>query len=349
MMRRILLQAHLLIGLVAGAILVVLGVTGAALVFEQEIDAALYPRLRRVFPEERRASLDDIARVVRRDYPDDPIVRITFATRPDESFEVSLRSGLSVFVDPYTPRVLGDRGHNHFVEHLLDLHLRLMAGPPGNLVVASATLLTLVSIGTGFFLWWPRRVMRLRRRSSWRGVNFDLHQVLGLYSGAVLFLIALSGVAMYWNQTAGRVVRAVTASPTPPPAPGSTPPAEGAEPIDLEEAYRRAVATLPGADASFILVTDPRRALRIQMRFPEDRSGAGRSVVYLDRYSGEAVQVVSTRERDVATAILNERRAVHTGEILGIPTRAIAFLVSLALAAEVLSGLLIWWNRRGRR
>ncbi len=346
-MRRVLLNVHLLIGLILGPILVVLGVTGALLVFEPAIDRALNPRLLRVLPEDRHATLDEIARVVRTAYPEDPIARITFATRADESYQVQLLGGRTVFVDPATPRVLGDRGRDHAVEYLLDLHLRLMAGETGNLVVAIAGVLTLVSAVTGLILWWPTKILTLRRRASWRGTNFTLHQVLGFYSSAVLFLISLSGVMMYFNDSTSRIVRAVTGSAAPATVPRSTP-HEGAHRVSLEDAVRTARQALPGAKVSFVLVPHGDRALRVQLHFPEDRTGAGRSVVYLDGYSGAFLQVQSRRARDLGTAILNERRSVHTGEILGLPTRIVALVVSLALAGEVVTGWLIWLRRRGR-
>jgi uncharacterized iron-regulated membrane protein len=38
-------------------------------------------------------------------------------------------------------------------------------------------------------------------------------------------------------------------------------------------------------------------------------------------------------------------REIHTGDILGWPTRLLACLVSLLLPILAITGLLIWWNR----
>jgi uncharacterized iron-regulated membrane protein len=42
--------------------------------------------------------------------------------------------------------------------------------------------------------------------------------------------------------------------------------------------------------------------------------------------------------------ILN--RAIHTGDIFGIPSKALASIISLALVAQLASGVMIWLKRR---
>jgi uncharacterized iron-regulated membrane protein len=44
----------------------------------------------------------------------------------------------------------------------------------------------------------------------------------------------------------------------------------------------------------------------------------------------------------------NTHRAIHTGDILGIPSKAIMSLASLLLVMQLVSGVLIWWKRRKR-
>jgi uncharacterized iron-regulated membrane protein len=45
--------------------------------------------------------------------------------------------------------------------------------------------------------------------------------------------------------------------------------------------------------------------------------------------------------------ILN--RAIHTGDILGMPTKVLMSLASLAAVAQAISGLMMWWKRRQSR
>ncbi len=83
-------------------------------------------------------------------------------------------------------------------------------------------------------------------------------------------------------------------------------------------------------------------------RFPEDKTGAGRSRVHVDQYSGKVLRVVNSRELPLGTRIMNFIEPVHVGTIFGSPTVVLAFLATLALAGQVVSGFLIWWKPRRR-
>ena len=54
MVRKALVALHRWLGLTAGAFLLILGLTGCLLVFENEIDAALNPKLFQVTPQNQR-------------------------------------------------------------------------------------------------------------------------------------------------------------------------------------------------------------------------------------------------------------------------------------------------------
>jgi len=119
----------------------------------------------------------------------------------------------------------------------------------------------------------------------------------------------------------------------------------GAMPISPDEAYRAAEAAVPGAFiANMNLPTAGRVTYRMGVKFPEDRTPGGRSRVAVDQYSEAVLDVVSTRSQPLGTRILNLKRSIHTGDVFGWPSQALAFLVSLSLAGQVVTGFLIWWK-----
>jgi uncharacterized iron-regulated membrane protein len=86
------------------------------------------------------------------------------------------------------------------------------------------------------------------------------------------------------------------------------------------------------------------------MKYPEDHTPAGRTNVFLDRCSGAVVSRVSSREAPVAyRAVRMWNRELHTGDILGWPTRVLAALASLSLPLVATTGPLLWLSRRRRR
>jgi uncharacterized iron-regulated membrane protein len=47
--------------------------------------------------------------------------------------------------------------------------------------------------------------------------------------------------------------------------------------------------------------------------------------------------------------MVNANRAIHTGDIFGIPSKTILSLASLMAVMQLMSGLAMWWKRRTQR
>src|SRR4249920_2060553 len=133
-----------------------------------------------------------------------------------------------------------------------------------------------------------------------------------------------------------------------PPAPQSAP-VVGGKPLSIDRAIAIAEQALPGAFATNVgIPSGPAAVFRILKKFPEDRTPAGRSRVYLDQFSGKVLLVENTRTAPLGTRILNLKRSAHTGDIFGAPTQVLYFIVSLGIALQAITGALIWWNGRKR-
>jgi uncharacterized iron-regulated membrane protein len=201
---------------------------------------------------------------------------------------------------------------------------------------------------TGLILWWPRKILRVGSASSWKRTNFDLHNVLGFYSSLVMLFITLSGVLIAFENVTDPLVRRLNPSAAEAPTPQSTPVAGGTR-IPIDRAIAIAEEALPGAFASSVgMPNGPKAVYRILKKFPEDRTPAGRSRVYVDQFSGKILLVENTRTAPLGTRILNLKRSAHTGDILGAPTQALYFIVSLGIALQAITGALIWFNGRTR-
>ena len=350
-LRRAFLLAHQWVGLAAAAFLVVIAVSGSTLVFENEIDRALNPTLSYVPNQRDRLSplpLEELVSRVNAERPDDPVGGVRIADQPDQAYEFSSRLRHSTFIDPYVGRVLGSRDREKGLARWLHLlHTRFVAGDVGEQMVGWFSVALLGLAVSGLVLWWPRRIVALRASSSWRRAIFDLHNVLGFYSWLVIFAITLSGVLIAFERTTDPVVKRLN-DRLDPPTPQSTP-VRGTQRITLDQAIAIGESALPGAFASNINVpANPKAPFRILKKFPEDRTPAGRSRVWVDQFSGAVLLVENTRAAGIGTRILNLKRSAHTGDIFGPPTQAIYFLVSLGIALQAITGVLIWWNARKR-
>jgi uncharacterized iron-regulated membrane protein len=176
-------------------------------------------------------------------------------------------------------------------------------------------------------------------------VNFDLHNVLGLYSAAFLVVMCVSGIMITFADTIDPLVLRLGTAPPPDPALLASKVAEGADPIGPDKAAQLGRAALPGAFVRRVSLPPPgTAAYHLGMQFPEDRTPGGRSRVVVDQYSGQALEVRSSRTAPLGAKIIDLKRSLHTGDVFGAPSRALAFVVSLMLAGQVVTGFLIWWK-----
>ncbi len=264
-LRRVSSWIHLYGGLALGGLLIVISVSGSALVFEDALKAWLRPDLHRVAPAGERAPLDEVFDAVEDAHPGVTPWIVNLPTAPTEPAVVRLGPDApSVYVDPYRATVLGERRPDAgLVNTVVDLHVELLAGRTGGLLVGVSGLLLVVLALTGLVLWWPRRLTALWRalRVAWRQgagrINYDLHRAGGFYTMLFVLLTALTGSAFIFYPTTQQMLATVTATnPWPPPAPtvSADRDADEAGTVSYQAVMRAATATLPEAEPTFLYV-----------------------------------------------------------------------------------------------
>src|SRR5690349_11672260 len=89
--RQILFRIHMLGGLAAGIVILVLGLTGAIMAFEPELNRLAHWHLWHVTPGASTLSIAGLDSVVHRAYPEDSARAYAIATAPGLSDQVILR------------------------------------------------------------------------------------------------------------------------------------------------------------------------------------------------------------------------------------------------------------------
>ena len=213
MLKAIWFQTHWLLGITAGIVLAVVGVTGGMLSFEDEILRALNPGVITVEarpggPLPPAALLDKI----RAEVPERTITALTVHTDPERAARVTLAPlpggaggprGEMRYVDPYDGRLLGAVRGQDFFRLTMQIHRWLAAGDIGKHIVGASTIALIVLSLSGLYLRWPRRPLQWR---SWfhldlnrRGRSFlwELHSVIGTWVLPFYLLASLTG--LYWS------------------------------------------------------------------------------------------------------------------------------------------------------
>ena len=350
--RRFFVKVHLYTGLATAAFLLVIGLTGTILSFEPDYDRWVNPALWRV-PRRPRLPEQTLVDTVQRELRDaeGPARVATIALSGGNVAQVfTLTNGERVFVDPSTGRVLGERrGPTRLESFLLDvrvLHTGLVGGERGRLVVDVVTAtFVLVIVPLGIYLWWKRKRATVGWRESWKRVTWDLHNILGLYAGLFLLILAVTGIFLGYERPLYWLVRAAPVAEEPPPrstVPDTTHARPGGFRPPLDSLLVTADRALSGAATYEVrLPSRPRSVVQVLKHGP----GAGHSTVYLDQYSGRVLRVDDFSRAPRAYRAHVTDQAIHMGAAFGFPTRLVAALSGLALTSLVLTGVIVWWRK----
>lgn len=350
-MRKLIFNLHLYLALLASVFVIILGITGSIMAFEPEIDHLLHRKLAYVTPGPQVLSLAEIGAAVARRFPGDPIDAYVLSTSRDLSYQVVLETSGSVYVNQYTGEILGVRPDQmEFLDYVHQLHLRLLwrgqgDEGPGKKIMSWAGVVILFLLLSGLYLWWPRKRFRIKSGSTGRLFWFDLHNMVGIFSLVFLLVLAVTGVMIGFERTVNPWFYKITGSQPSQPPRKFPPPPPGAKPISVDRAMEIARSTLPGATPFLINVPEPSVAYRINLRYPEDRTPGGRSRIILDQYTGQVLFAESSRTAPAGARITIANRALHTGDILGIPSKTVLSLASLLLVLQAISGIVMCWKR----
>ena len=195
---------HFWAGLVVAPFLLILSLTGAIYLFNDEINDALYSDLRLVTPRTAPVPVSKMLRAALTAHPG-AVSRIDLPDAPDRAAIVFVtpRQGeaLRVHVDPGTGRVLGSLVYARTLVGWADeMHGSLLLGTIGDRIVELAACWALVLIATGLFLWWPRGRWRaagtLWPRFDTGGRRFwrALHGPVGVWTSALIAFLILTGL-----------------------------------------------------------------------------------------------------------------------------------------------------------
>jgi uncharacterized iron-regulated membrane protein len=203
-LRKALFQIHLWTGIGLGLYVLLMSVTGSALVFRRELARTLSRETRIAAGPGMRMSEDELRQIAGRAYPDYQVTRVWLVKNPNQTAEIWLQrrdKRLERLFNPYTGADLGDslRPGFRFVLWLVDLHDNLLGGQKGRLINAAGGIFTLVLAITAAIIWWPgidtwRRSLSFRWKMNPKGFNWTLHSALGFWTFAFFFMWAISGI-----------------------------------------------------------------------------------------------------------------------------------------------------------
>ena len=376
------LAVHLYLGLSAGLLLAVVGLTGGILVFYQEMQEILNPELSIVpLPAEGQRhlrSLDDIVAAAETTkppgsyffkvyYPRKADIAYKFLYFVREQSQPNNGDGYYIFVDPYTARVQGlQLWHpkdqywcRPLVSFIMQLHWCLLLGKTGGTIVSILGAFSILSVLTGFIVWWPltgkfRQALTFKHHAGSVRFNFDLHKTVGFYSGIMLIPVLFSGIYMTMPERIDVLVKPFSTITRPnaysgiPEALDSAPPANGQAAISLSQVEAIVQQNYPGG--RLWMLNAPKDTTDVFRVMKRDVSELSRFVGYrdiaVDQYSGEILQVYDSGIGSNADIFYDWQWPLHSGHAFGWPGRILVLLGGLACPVLFVTGMIRWLQKR---
>ncbi len=361
--RHWLVKLHRYSGLLLSLFLVMAGLTGAALAFNDDIDAWLNPQFYHLASSGSRQPIDALAARVEHDYPHARLAFFAMEQDANAPLQAKLRSRKpneelavdTVFIDPVTAAVVGERNTKavslapqNLMPFLFRLHRYLLLDKPGAIISGSLGLLWVATLLIGFALAWPKhrsgwgKALSIKRGAGGFRLMYDLHRTVGLVAGVLLVITAFTGAVMNLPDVARPLVSSLSAL-TPPPK-GSS--AEGKPHINWQQALAAAQATMPLATPARIARDDKHGIYQVRLRKPDDIQDGGSVRVFIDAADGHVLRSLDPLKGSAGDTFMGVQYGLHTGQILGLPGKILVAFLGLLPLLFMITGIAIWLQKR---
>lgn len=346
MQKRIISGIHTVSGLVLGLFILLMSLSGAVLVFHDDLDRLQFPESGK---QTQGLELNTGFEALKKAYPFAKITNCIpgnpmLFTQYDSAYK-SGTAPMQVFLDPASRSILKTRGgsddlQNNFLSWLATFHSTLGLGKTGEWLLGFFALVFLLSILTGIVLYRKSvPAVLLFRRSAYKRPN--LHQLIGVYALLFNLMIAISG---FWMQryvfkkefySANDYIPVLRATPVPE--------------FNIDSALHEIQQTYPDFTPGLIYfsqTTGGKTAVygsRSTNSYVHSKKMA--DVIALDS-TGKIANTRFVREIDPADRydIINSQ--LHMGRFGGAGIKILYFIFGLSGAFLGITGFLLWLRRQ---
>ena len=385
-MRNVLFQIHWFLGITAGVVLAVVGLTGGLMSFERQIMDAISPSIVRVEVSGERLTPDAIAERFHVQREGARVEQITLWPEAERSAMIRIapppgeRRGDSVYINPYTGELLGKINGEQFFRTVRSLHRWLLIpSEEGGINIGrqitgfSAFALVFFAL-SGLYLRWPRRALNWRNwfriDFSLKGRNFywALHSVIGTWVILMYLLMASTGLTWSYSWFKNGASIALTGEPVQerrggPGGPGGPGGREGrggmgnmqqehSAPISVDLAWAT-FATEAANNFKFASISFPRSEkdpVMINYVTPDATNDRQRSSMTINAASGELISDQPYKPLEpLGKRIMQGIYELHTGEWFGTPGLIINMTASLLMPLFTITGFLLYFDRRKKK
>nr|WP_314218117.1 PepSY-associated TM helix domain-containing protein [uncultured Campylobacter sp.] len=363
---KILFNVHLILSIVFSIPLLIIGVTGAILSYQHELEELINAGSKRVEKTGEMQSVEKIMQSFSEQTGVKQPVRLVVPKSDDEAFVIYANRNDAYLVDPYTAQIIGkDRGTG-FVLTVMALHRNLGLALSGNktaaevgkqIVAASATAMILLVI-SGVWLHFPRlrrkfiEAIKPNFKLKKYALFYNLHTSLGSLSAVIYLLICLTGLNWSYSWYNDAVMKLFVSSQNLPQAGARGEPAHNDRAVAPAKEESKKPATYKFSDAQrayeifkssgieykeFTLMLAAGDKMSIRYYEPDAPATARPKGANADL---KADKIAEQKQTDGITVgeFKDANYQLHTGYFFGLAGKILWSLVSLCMALFIFSG-----------
>lgn len=273
----------------------------------------------------------------------------------------------SAYVNPYNGKVLKVYDEkNGFFAIIKSLHWGFLLNSEwGKWLTGIPVTIFIFMLISGIILWWPKNKVARKQRfwfrwkniKNWKRKNYDLHNILGFYSSIFSLIFAITGIfyaffivqAMIYFVFSGGESKYPDFSHI-----KTTAPIEMRNDTTLDKIASKVEELNPDAyvfsvDLGHEHMDDHEHPnFSIYVKELSYSYHKNRSLIF-DENSSKLLHVRKHEDKNLGEKMINANYDIHVGAIFGLPTKIIAFIVSLMCASLPVTGFLIWWGRKKKK
>ena len=360
-MRKILFWLHLIAGISAGIVILIMCVTGVLLTYEKQIIAWADGDLTaNRAPSTPRVSAQTLLGAISAASGGAPPTTLTYYS--GSAAASGAAGGTTYYVNAYTGELIGTSSTRirSFFRSVTEWHRYVaLSGdsrPAGKAITGASNLIFLLIVITGPVIWWRSAILWFRKGLKGKALFFNWHNVFGLWATVPLFFVVLSATVISYPW-ASNLVYTLTGTEAPAQAGGGGggPRQEGSasgvpEAVvnSIDDGLARVDQEL--ADWKTIAVRVP-NGPDAALSFNVDRGSTGqpqhRSTITFDRKTGEVAKIETFADQNLGRRTRSWLRYIHTGEYYGVIGQAVAGIASFAGVMLVGTGFALSLQRMG--
>lgn len=384
--KKVIHNLHLWLGLSTGLIVLIISLTGAIYVFQEEITNAI--RKEAIFHHEKDITAkkplslkileQKVNQYTHEKYPvhwvNVPLdksrsyIFYYYERNPEGwNFYKEYIIYKSVYVNPFTGEVKGVYDETtDFFNIIKSIHFSFMLNSEwGTYVCGIPTLIFLFMLISGIILWWPKNKKARKQRftfdwkkvKGWKRKNYDLHNILGFYASSLAFVIAFTGLfyAFFFIQAIMYVVFSGGDTNYPDFSHITTKaPVEMRTDHTLDKIGKKVEELYPDAFAYSLdfghehLDDHEHPNYSVFVKQLSYSYHVNHSLIF-DENSGELLHVHAHKDKNMGEKAVAANYDIHVGAIFGIWSKVIALILSLVCASLPVTGFMIWYGRRNKK